>query len=1143
MSPSLGAKRFEARHYDFARGVIGGVSDRAKRPNWLKRSDNLIGRPHGAIGSVRGGYREIQQSSFDDEPTTLGKLVPGTGLTNRLLVHTKDAAVPGAGKLFSITPAVNGRTQLTPPFSISDADDTMRQINQTLFIAQQGGTNPPLMYLVDGGVYMLNTTILRPPTGFTPGTAISAFTGGVDVGRHWYRLRYRYRNGASKSTAAFPAGGLNVTATNEKVTVSGLLTDATALAAQDWIGWTLERTTLATVTLALYTGTLGVDAVPDARAQWYWVAEGTAATYDDIFKDADLFFVTDEAIYGDPPHMEGIVGFRDRLIGWSGSLLYVSQAIGDELGSGICNFDPELAYRIGEDNDSIQTAVLQGDRLVVVKTRTFHPFEGLGPDDFRTYQLPGTGGAVGPRAVTVHGTDVLALGDTGLIILRGNKADPWGETEVGHYLDEMNQIATVRAKVKAFVVAGEYISFAYPSANSAYNDEEIIFDLQVREFRHFTKRRIRDAIVQEDNSADFNGATLLTLDHATTAPPTDITSNNPSFIVYNDGAALNQCRAQKIDRLGAPQWGVNGALIGAASVSSNSCHVCPDGGTGCIVAFAEDRGAGLATGIFAQRLDSAGAKQWGASGVTINNDAGEQRYVRCVADGVGGAYIALLDSNLSPARIRIYRINSAGSVVAGWPVTISTAANQDADVPLLLLDPYSGDLLVCWWHFNGSNYTMYVQRYSGAGVAAWTAGGVSLGVDVAEMTASGYAPPAVPDMAGGIIAFRAPTTSSLVAMRITAAGSTAWTSANLAAGLTTSFSSTSAVRDGAGGGILLFRNGSGTTATFHASRVNISGTIIWGPTLVMAASGGNKGNTFAVEDGLGGMIAALMHDPAGGSNFDLYAQRIGQAGGIVWGGGAPIVVVAATLDQKRPRMASDGAGGALIFWDDARAALQVYGQRLEGTLGAAQWAANGLVITPDKANFTRGLSAVFTGTPEGSYPAAGASVYRLWAHPVGKRDEVLADGTGGRKIPTRSATPMLDGGLPDIVKHVTRVQVDAEGDDVDISATFTIDPGDGTGERVLSAPLLIKSEGTILGDESGSIGPTDAQVANEDGSASGITGLDVIAGESTLRPFTGLGGGLFGTRYSLEVRADTDGDFQVNGFTLDGALMPKRDYS
>ena len=56
-------------------------------------------------------------------------------------------------------------------------------------------------------------------------------------------------------------------------------------------------------------------------------------------------------------------------------------------------------------------------------------------------------------------------------------------------------------------------------------------------------------------------------------------------------------------------------------------------------------------------------------------------------------------------------------------------------------------------------------------------------------------------------------------------------------------------------------------------------------------------------------------------------------------------VCLAASDQGPPRMAPDGAGGALIAWKDARAGGQIYAQHVSAS-GAALWAVDGLPLGP-----------------------------------------------------------------------------------------------------------------------------------------------------------------------------------------------------
>jgi hypothetical protein len=56
-------------------------------------------------------------------------------------------------------------------------------------------------------------------------------------------------------------------------------------------------------------------------------------------------------------------------------------------------------------------------------------------------------------------------------------------------------------------------------------------------------------------------------------------------------------------------------------------------------------------------------------------------------------------------------------------------------------------------------------------------------------------------------------------------------------------------------------------------------------------------------------------------------------------------ICTATLDQSDPMMVSDGAGGAIVVWEDYRSTdWDIYAQRIDGA-GAPLWTADGIVVT------------------------------------------------------------------------------------------------------------------------------------------------------------------------------------------------------
>ena len=77
---------------------------------------------------------------------------------------------------------------------------------------------------------------------------------------------------------------------------------------------------------------------------------------------------------------------------------------------------------------------------------------------------------------------------------------------------------------------------------------------------------------------------------------------------------------------------------------------------------------------------------------------------------------------------------------------------------------------------------------------------------------------------------------------------------------------------------------------------------------------------------------------------DIYAQRVDSHGNVLWMKDGVFSICSAPENQNRPRIISDGAGGAIITRHDGEAVLvilDVYAQRIDGD-GNVQWAKDGI---------------------------------------------------------------------------------------------------------------------------------------------------------------------------------------------------------
>src|SRR5207244_9742904 len=120
----------------------------------------------------------------------------------------------------------------------------------------------------------------------------------------------------------------------------------------------------------------------------------------------------------------------------------------------------------------------------------------------------------------------------------------------------------------------------------------------------------------------------------------------------------------------------------------------------------------------------------------------------------------------------------------------------------------------------------------------------------------------------------------------------------------------------------------GVDYDLYAGRVSGAGAIVWGAGgVAVAIAAGNVVGADLVIDGFGGAIAAWDDNRAAS---DIYARRFDNTGAPLWtDGGVP-----ACLDidqQENPSMVADGAGGAIIAWEELLAGTSdIYAQRVDG---------------------------------------------------------------------------------------------------------------------------------------------------------------------------------------------------------------------
>ncbi|HEX6791605.1 MAG TPA: T9SS type A sorting domain-containing protein [Candidatus Krumholzibacteria bacterium] len=356
---------------------------------------------------------------------------------------------------------------------------------------------------------------------------------------------------------------------------------------------------------------------------------------------------------------------------------------------------------------------------------------------------------------------------------------------------------------------------------------------------------------------------------------------------------------------------------------------------------------------------------WQQDGIPVCNQSAANQVPAVMPDGAGGVIVAWEDHRGVGSDIYVQRIDGLG--VLQWSaggVAVSTAAGDQVG-PKLCSDGAGGAIMV--WQDDASDL-LYAQRVNSQGVPQWTPNGVlvrTLHLVIYEHHEI------VPDGAGGaIISANAWDVDPFVyVQRLDSSGALQWTSDGVTIG---GGYRPSIAADDAGGAVVAWEAGN----SIGAARLAANGTPSWN---VSVASAQNAMNSRVIwVSGVGAIVT--WQDHRNGVDYDIYAQRLNPFGAAQWlANGVP--VSAAAGDQFNPVLAPDAASGAILTWEDARTGTpDVYAQRVN-SLGAMQWAGNGVIVS---------IAADAQTSPRIVPDGNGGAVITWLDHRSGLRNDVYA---------------------------------------------------------------------------------------------------------------------------------------------------------
>ena len=333
-------------------------------------------------------------------------------------------------------------------------------------------------------------------------------------------------------------------------------------------------------------------------------------------------------------------------------------------------------------------------------------------------------------------------------------------------------------------------------------------------------------------------------------------------------------------------WAWDGVPVCVYNSTKTSQKVAPDGSGGAFVVWAERRFGN--DDIFIQRIDSAGTVLWAADGVPATTSTLNDNAPRVISDGADGAIVAWGGSD----RVMAQRLDPAGNRL--WTDEgVLLATGLYASVPFPVSDGKGGAIIA--WDVGYGNHNIYAQRVRADGVTLWGANGTPVCTEGSHQ--------------------RAPR----------------------------------AVADGSGGVIIVWRDERPAyLSDIYAQRVDSTGACLWATDgIAVASEYNNEDQHDAVSDMAGGAIVCWHVGSGTASSRDVYAQRIDGSGARLWDAHG-VEICADTMGQERPRLATDGAGGAIIAWYDYcdcpwNYYSDIYAQKLSAS-GVPQWAVGGVPV-------------------------------------------------------------------------------------------------------------------------------------------------------------------------------------------------------
>ena len=395
---------------------------------------------------------------------------------------------------------------------------------------------------------------------------------------------------------------------------------------------------------------------------------------------------------------------------------------------------------------------------------------------------------------------------------------------------------------------------------------------------------------------------------------------------------------------------------------------------------------------------------WTTDGNALGPRLINEAQSRTAPDGAGGAFVVWLEArDCDHSNIWAQHLNAAGTPLWGMDGAPVCTFVEAQVIPHITSDGAGGALIFWQDERTGTHSNFFGQHLNSAGVALWAPDGIQISTPDGFLLRT-YIHASIPDGGGGAyVVFQ---------------------------GMPVPFS------DG----------------DVYIQHVKATGTLVLSPGGLLLSQGTGHGFEPALtSDGVGGAFVAWTDSRSG--NNDIYAQHVTSGGALTWApGGVPVCT--ALGDQIRQQLASDGAGGIIVAWQDSRIPTpDIYAQRLNAG-GVRLWAPiDGIDLSPVPSaqlmpqvvsDFAGGAIVAWSDTR----PSPDNGIYGQRVNGAGVP---LWPGVGGLPI----------GAVPGAFQDIQRIAEDGAGGAIVTWTDKRSDPnGDLYAQRVSGAGALVWAPAT-----------------------------------------------------------------------------------